>query len=82
MSLYRGKGCKDCNGTGYLGRVGIFEVLTVSPTIAKLILSRTEASVIEAKAIEEGMITMKQDGYQKVLRGITTIEEVFRVAQE
>ena len=82
VCLYRGKGCKDCNGTGYLGRIGIFEVLTVTPAIAKLILSRTEASVIEAKAIDEGMITMKQDGYQKELRGATTIEEALRESQD
>lgn len=82
VSLYRGKGCKECNGTGYLGRIGIFEVFTITPSIVKLILSRAQASDIEAKAIEEGMITMIQDGYKKVLSGITTIEEVLRVAQE
>jgi len=80
--LYRGKGCKECNGTGYLGRVGIFETLMVSPTIMKLILERASAEVLEEKSVEEGMISMKQDGYLKVLEGATTIEEVLRVAQQ
>lgn len=80
--LYKGKGCKECNNTGYLGRIGIYETIIVSPTIGKLIIERATAEVIETKAIEEGMITMKQDGYLKVLDGITSIEEVLRVAQE
>jgi len=82
ITLYRGKGCQECNNTGYLGRIGIYETIVVSPAIAKLITERSEASAIEMKAIEEGMITMKQDGYLKALDGITTIEEVLRVAQE
>ncbi len=80
--LYRGRGCKECNNTGYLGRIGIFEVILISTSIAKLILERGTAEAIENKAVEEGMITMKQDGYLKVIEGITTMEEVLRVAQE
>lgn len=80
--LFRGRGCKECNNTGYLGRIGIFEIIIVSTSIGKLILERATAEVIEQQAIEEGMITMKQDGYLKVLSGTTTIEEVLRVAQE
>lgn len=80
--LFRGKGCNECRGEGFLGRVGIFEVLPVSDKIAKLVLSHTDSAEIERVAIEEGMITMKQDGYLKALEGITTIEEVLRVAQD
>lgn len=80
--LYRGKGCDECDGTGYLGRVGIFEVLPVSTKIAQMILEKADAGTIEKEAVAEGMITMKQDGYLKVLVGVTTIEEVLRVAQE
>lgn len=80
--LYRGKGCSACNNTGYLGRIGIFEVLPVSEKIARLILEKSDAGTIEDVAVSEGMVTMKQDGYLKVLEGITTIEEVLRVAQE
>ena len=80
--LYKGMGCDYCGHSGYLGRVGIFEVLPVTPAVAKLILTKTDAAGIENKAREEGMITMKQDGYLKVLEGISTIDEILRVAQE
>lgn len=80
--VYRGKGCSECGGTGYKGRLGVYEVLVVSEKVGKLILEHAPASKIEAQAKEEGMITMKQDGYLKVLEGLTTLEEVLRVAQE
>lgn len=80
--LYKGKGDSECGDTGYLGRVGIFEVLPVSEKISSLILQRASASEMEKVAREEGMITLKQDGYLKVLEGITTIDEILRVAQE
>ncbi len=82
LKLYKGKGCDECGGSGYLGRVGIFECLPVTDKIATLVLGDTDSSTIEKEAIAEGMITMKQDGYLKVLRGVTTVEEVLRVAQE
>lgn len=82
VKLWRGKGCQECGHTGYYGRVGLFEVIPVTDTISKLILERSPASGIEKKAKEEGMISLKQDGYMKVLEGITSIEEVLRVAQE
>jgi len=82
IKLYKGKGCGECDDAGYLGRVGIFEVLPVSNKIANLILEHPDTTTLEKKAIEEGMITMKQDGYLKALQGITTLEEVIRVAQE
>lgn len=80
--LYRGKKCSKCNETGYIGRVGIFEVMPVSEKISRLILERPPAEQIEKQAVEEGMITMKQDGYLKAVEGDTTIEEVIRVAEE
>lgn len=80
--LVKGEGCNQCGGTGYKGRVGIFEVLPVTEKIGRLILEHAPASEIEKEAVEEGMITMKQDGYLKVVEGITTIDEVLRVAQE
>jgi len=80
--LYKGQGDADCGNSGYLGRIGIFEVLPVTEKIGRLILERGAASDIEKQAKEEGMITLKQDGYLKVLEGITTIEEVLRVGQE
>ncbi len=82
LKLYKGKGCEDCGGSGYLGRIGIFETIPVTDKITALVLSNPDSSTIEKEAIAEGMITMKQDGYIKVLQGITTVEEVLRVAQE
>jgi type II secretory ATPase GspE/PulE/Tfp pilus assembly ATPase PilB-like protein len=82
LKLYRGKKCPECNNTGYLGRIGIFEVLPVTEKIARLILERAAAGAIEKQALEDGMITLKQDGYLKAVEGTTTIEEVLRVAQE
>lgn len=82
IKLSRGKGCDQCGKSGYLGRVGIFETLPVTPKIASLVLENSDSATIEKEAILEGMITMKQDGYFKVLQGVTTVEEVLRVAQE
>lgn len=82
MKLFKGKGCPLCSSTGFLGRVGIFEVLVVSEQIAKLILEHVSSGDIEQASVAAGMITMKQDGYLKVLEGVTTMEEVLRVAQD
>jgi len=82
IKLSRGKGCDQCAKSGYLGRIGIFETLPVTPKIASLVLENADSATIEREAIAEGMITLKQDGYLKVLQGITTVEEVLRVAQE
>jgi type IV pilus assembly protein PilB len=82
LMLYRGKGCDKCGDSGYKGRIGIFEVLPVTDQVGKLILERSPSNEIEKTAIEQGMVTMKQDGYMKALEGVTTIEEVLRIAQE
>jgi len=80
ITLYRGKKCEKCGDSGYKGRIGIFEVLRVSERVAKLILERSPASEIEKAAVLDGMVLMTQDGYLKALEGITSIEEVMRVA--
>ncbi|KKR41626.1 MAG: hypothetical protein UU51_C0026G0003 [Microgenomates group bacterium GW2011_GWC1_41_20] len=82
VKFYRGKGDPECGSSGYHGRVGLFEVLPITEKIGKLILERSSAADIDKLAKEEGMISMKQDGYLKVVEGITTVEEVLRVAQE
>jgi len=82
VTFYKGKGCPECNNTGYTGRIGIFEVLKVSEKISQMVLSHASAGEIEKQAVAEGMIRMKQDGYLKVLNGLTTVEEVLRVAQD
>jgi len=79
MMLFKGKGCAQCGETGYNGRIGIFEVITVSDGLRELIIKREGAQKIEQLAMEEGMTQMVQDGFIKVLQGITTMEEILRV---
>lgn len=81
LVLYRGKGCPKCNDTGYQGRMGIFEAIDVNEKIAKLVLQRASINDIARAAVENGMVTMAQDGFMKALEGLTTIEEVLRVQQ-
>lgn len=81
MRIYKGKGCPVCHETGYLGRVGIFEVLEVSPKIEELITQKADADTIKHQAVTEGMSTMMEDGLAKVQQGITTIEEIMRVTR-
>jgi len=81
IHLFKGEGCNECNNTGYLGRIAIFEVLKITSTINRMILQQAGAKDIEAQAKKEGLIMMKQDGYLKALDGVTTIEEVLRVAE-
>lgn len=75
-------GCEDCHGSGFRGRVGIYEVLGNSDAIQKLIISNATSSQIQEQAILEGMVTMQVDGIIKALRGITTIEEILRATKD
>ncbi len=77
--LYRSKGCPKCNGTGYKGRIGVYEVMSVSETIERLAVEKATAEQIKKVALEEGMRTLRMDGFEKVRMGITSIEEVLRV---
>lgn len=81
-SIYRAKGCEKCHHSGYKGRVGIFEVLSMTSTIEQMILDMASETDIMKTAIEEGMVTMTQDGVLKALKGQTTIEEIMRVTTE
>jgi type IV pilus assembly protein PilB len=72
-------GCVRCSGTGYRGRVGLYEVLTVSEAVRELILERASGDAIMAAAREEGMATLREDGLAKVRQGITSAPEVVRV---
>ena len=78
--FYRGKGCMRCYETGYRGRIGIFEVLAVSANLAQMITSKITESTILKIAKEEGMTTMMDDGVEKAKQGLTTLDEVIRVA--
>ncbi len=80
--VYRGTGCKECKNTGYKGRTGIYELLFVNEELRRLIIEKTSANIIRQKAIQSGLTTLREDGWGKVKKGITTIEEVLRVTQE
>ena len=80
--LFEGKGCPECRFTGFRGRTGIYEIMTVSEPIRELILSRASSQQIKQKAVSQGMRTLRQDGLQKVLKGLTTFTEVMRVTQQ
>lgn len=82
IRAFHGKGCAVCNNSGYTGRVGIFEVLTISEKIEELLIGKADASQIARQAIEEGMTTMFEDGLKKVQQGITTVEEIMRATKE
>lgn len=82
LKIYQAVGCEKCGNAGFVGRMGIYEVLPISEKIGRLILERETADRIESQAVEEGMLTILQDGFLKVIEGMTTVEEVLRVAQE
>lgn len=82
LTFYKGQGCDECGQSGYFGRVGIFEVILANPQISQLILKSATAEEIAKEAKKAGTISMIEDGFLKVLAGITTVEEVLRVAQE
>lgn len=82
LLIYDSVGCKKCGNTGYSGRVAVFEVLSMTPQLEEIVLRQPSEATIQEEAKRQGMLTMKQDGILKVLRGITTLEEVLRVAEE
>jgi len=82
LKILKAKGCRDCNQTGYRGRTGIFEVISIDDEMEKFILKNVSIAALREKALKKGMITIKQDGLLKVLNKETSIEEVERVAGE
>jgi type II secretory ATPase GspE/PulE/Tfp pilus assembly ATPase PilB-like protein len=76
ITFFHGKGCSECNYTGYRGRAGIFELLTLSDPVKDLVLKRAASSEIFHQARKDGMRTLREDGWQKVIQGITTPEEI------
>src|SRR5712691_9522079 len=79
VRLWKGAGCRSCRQSGFRGRTGIYELMVTSDTIREMCVNRVNASAIRNQAIKEGMITLRQDGWRKVLQGVTTIDEVARV---
>jgi len=80
--IFRSRGCPVCLNTGYLGRTGIFELMLIDDEIQNLILKTSDSNTIKQKAVGKGMVTLSRDGVQKVVEGVTTIEEIFRVAHQ
>ena len=78
IQLYKGKGCDICSNSGYKGRVGLYEVFEVSDTIKELILVGATSLELKKKAAEEGMLTLRGSGLQKLREGVTTVEEIVR----
>jgi len=78
LPYFRGRGCDQCSKTGLRGRQGVYEVMYLTPALRKLIMQGVGAAEISSKAIEEGMLTLRMDGWLKVMKGITTIEQVVR----
>jgi type IV pilus assembly protein PilB len=81
-TFWRGSGCAQCNHEGYKGRLGIYEVLEVSPNVARLINEKADSDAIKKAAIKEGMVTMIEDGFTKAIKAMTTIEELLRVTKD
>lgn len=79
VKFYHGRGCEHCRGTGYRGRIGIYELLKMNAEIAELIIKRASAGQIREAALAAGMTTLAEDGFAKVLQGITTVEDLQRV---
>jgi general secretion pathway protein E len=80
--FYKGKGCTACLNTGFYGRVGIYELLLITDEIRSLILAKTDANQIKAKATAGGMLTLREEGIKKVIEGLTTTEEILRVTHD
>ncbi len=78
IKLFKGKGCYSCNNTGYKGRIGLFEVMEITEDVRELILAGASSIELKRKAVEEGMINLRESGLQKLRDGITTVEEVVR----
>ena len=79
ITCYKGVGCEACSGTGYKGRIAIYEVMVLSSELRDMVLSGASATEIKRGAIQQGMQTLRMSGLQKLQEGITTVEEVLRV---
>ena len=78
LGFFKGAGCDDCGGTGLKGRQGVYEVMVMTPRLRKLVMQNVGAAEIRDAAIEEGMLTLRMDAWLKVMKGITTTEQMIR----
>ena len=78
VTFYKGKGCDQCNGTGYKGRAGLYEVMAMTPDLRKVIMAEGSVDQIREQALKDGMLTLRMDGMVKIEKGVTTLEEVVK----
>jgi type IV pilus assembly protein PilB len=78
LGFFRGRGCDQCNGTGLKGRQGVYEVMPMTPSLRKLVMQNVGAAEIRDAAVDEGMLTLRMDAWMKVIKGITTMEQMIR----
>ena len=78
VKFYRGNGCDDCGQSGYRGRQGLYEVMTMTPELRRMILHGASTAELQEQAVKDGMLTLRADGVLKVKKGVTTIEEVVK----
>jgi len=81
VELYKGSGCRNCNHTGYRGRQGIFELLPVSDEVRHMVTDKKPSTVIKKQALDEGLVTLRTDGWRKLISGVTSLEEILRVTK-
>ena len=82
MQVIRSNGCDKCHGSGYFGRIGLFELLVIQDAIRQLIVEKASASVVRAAAVRQGMRGLRDDGIAKIREGLTSMAEVLRVVSE
>jgi type IV pilus assembly protein PilB len=78
---WRGKGCDKCRKTGYSGRLGIYELLIMDDSLRDMVTSNPDVIALRRKCIEKGLVTLRQDGFDKVSKGLTTVDEILRVTE-
>jgi len=82
LTLYHAKGCKECGGIGYNGRMAIIEFLVMTDAIRKMVMEHKESGLIQERAVKDGMFTLYHDGLAKAAKGLTTLDEVLRITTE
>ena len=81
-AFYKGKGCSDCNGTGYHGRIAILEALLIDDQVRDMIMKKASSDEIKEYGVKHGMMTLRDNALENFVSGVTTLEEVFRVTSE
>ena len=80
--VYKGRGCDECLHTGYMGRIGVFELVVLNSKIRQMVQEERSSDEIKAEAVKDGMVTLREDGIMRAVAGLTSLSEVFRVTIE